>query len=106
MSFTYSERSETMRDALTRTIASLTQPKVTLRALLAMFGDHGSLLLCALLSLPFILPVSIPGASTVFGMAFLLLGIRLTMITITWLPSQYMHSELYAQSWQQVIHWG
>jgi hypothetical protein len=106
MSFTYSERSETMRDALTRTIASLTQPKVTLRALLAMFGDHGSLLLCALLSLPFILPVSIPGVSTVFGLAILLLGISITMNTIPWLPRQIMDRELDAQMLKNVLQRG
>ena len=103
MSVSYDERNETMREALVRTIDALTQPKVTLRTLLAIFGDHGSLLVCALLTLPFMLPVSIPGVSTVFGLAILLLGISITINTVPWLPRQIMDRELDAPMLKNVL---
>lgn len=106
MSATYADRSETIRDALERTIASLTRDKVTLRALLAIVGDHGSLLLCALLTVPFLLPVSIPGVSTVFGLAILLLGIGITFNAAPWLPPQIMDRELDAQRLKDVLQRG
>ena len=48
-------------------IARLPPDHVTLGELLELFGDEGLLLLCILLTLVFLIPVSIPGVSTVFG---------------------------------------
>ena len=47
---------------------------VSVRELMQMMGEQGLLVLCALMTLPFIFPVSIPGVSTVFGAAILLIG--------------------------------
>ena len=41
-------------------------------------GESGLLLLCALLSLPFLFPVSIPGVSTVFGAGIVLISAAIT----------------------------
>jgi len=106
MTAAYNDRNETIRTALERTIASLTHDKVSLRTLLAVVGDHGSLLLCALLTVPFLLPVSIPGVSTVFGLAILLLGIGITFNTTPWLPRQIMDREIDAQRLKDVLQRG
>lgn len=106
MTATYSDRNETIRSALERTVASLTHRKVTLRNLLTIVSDHGSLLLCALLTVPFLLPVSIPGVSTVFGLAILLLGIGITFNAAPWLPRQIMDRELDAQRLKDVLQRG
>ena len=67
-------------------IVSIKEEYVTLRQLLAGMGENGLLLLCGLLSLPFLFPVSIPGVSTVFGAGIVLIGIAVTLNTLPWLP--------------------
>ncbi len=66
--FTDSDKSTSA--VLADVIASIgNNEHVTLRTILTQMGENGLLLLCALLSLPFLFPVSIPGVSTVFGRA-------------------------------------
>lgn len=103
MTISYSERIETVGDALARMIASLDVPKVTLREILHRLGDHGSLLLCALLSIPFLLPVSIPGVSTVFGLAILLLSVGIIANRTPWLPARIMDRTLDADALKGVL---
>ncbi|MBY4597076.1 exopolysaccharide biosynthesis protein [bacterium BD-1] len=50
------------------------------------FGDEGLLLVTALMVLVFLVPVSIPGVSTVFGGAILLVGISRLSGRPVWLP--------------------
>jgi hypothetical protein len=67
---------------------------VSLRDLLALGGEQGLLLLCALLTLPFLLPVSVPGVSTVFGAAIVLIGIGVTINRVPWLPRRILDRPL------------
>lgn len=102
----YEDRSETMRDALERAVSSIDGPTVTLRELLRIIGDHGSLLLCAILTVPFLLPVSIPGVSTVFGLAILLLGVGVTLNRAPWLPRQVIDRPIEAGKLKDVLNRG
>lgn len=99
----YSDRNETMREALERVTHNMSGPQTTLREFLAAIGDHGPLLLCALLSVPFLIPVSIPGVSTVFGLAILLLGIGVTLNRTPWLPSQILDRRIDAEKLRSVL---
>jgi hypothetical protein len=90
MSESYAERTETLREALQRTMDAIKGGEVSLRDLLRHIGDHGSLILCAVLTVPFLLPVSIPGVSTVFGLAIILLGAGLALNRTPWLPDRIM----------------
>jgi hypothetical protein len=69
-------------------IARLPPDHVTLGELLDLFGDEGLLLLCILLTLVFLIPVSIPGVSTVFGAAILLVGVSRLLSRQLWLPAR------------------
>lgn len=60
--------------------------RLTLGTLLEVFGDEGLLLLCALLCVVFLIPVSIPGVSTVFGAAMLMVGVSRLFGRELWLP--------------------
>jgi hypothetical protein len=73
---------------------SLHADTVTLRELLGRVGEQGMLLGCGLLSLPFLIPVSIPGVSTVFGLAIILLGIGVTLNRVPWLPAKILDRPL------------
>jgi hypothetical protein len=102
----YQERSETLRTTLERTARALGSGQVTLRQLLQEVGDHGPLLLCAILTIPFLLPVSIPGVSTVFGLAIILLGIGVAANRLPWLPRMIMDRGVDADKLKGVLERG
>ena len=75
-------------DQLAAIIEQLPPDRLTLGELLQVFGDEGLLLLTILLTLVFLIPVSIPGVSTVFGAAILLVGISRVLRRPLWLPAK------------------
>ena len=85
---------ETLGEQLERVIQDLPSDSLTLGELLDVFGDEGLLLLTMLLTLVFLIPVSIPGVSTVFGAAILLVGISRLSGRPLWLPSRIRHRAL------------
>jgi hypothetical protein len=106
MSVEFKERDESMREALTRTIDDIDGTSVTLRSLLAHIGEHGLLILCALLTVPFLLPVSIPGVSTVFGLAIILISIALLTNRTPWIPRQLMDRPIDAEKLVPILRKG
>lgn len=63
---------------------------VSLSELLSALGREGLLIFCILLSLPFALPISIPGTSMPFGALIALIGVGAAMDQIPWLPDWLM----------------
>jgi hypothetical protein len=59
---------------------------LTLREILAQLGERGLLLLCVLVTVPFLLPVSVPGSSVPVGVIIALNGISLLSHRTPWLP--------------------
>ncbi|MFN3636143.1 MAG: exopolysaccharide biosynthesis protein [Rhizobium rhizophilum] len=90
--FTDTEKSTSA--VLEDVIRSMDAEHVTLRQILEKMGESGLLLLCGLLSLPFLVPVSIPGVSTVFGAGIVLIGIAVTFNRFPWLPSKLADRKL------------
>jgi hypothetical protein len=80
--------SASLGEQLAAIIAGLPEDHLTLGELLEVFGDEGLLLLTMLLTLVFLIPVSIPGVSTVFGAAILLVGISRLVGRPLWLPAR------------------
>jgi hypothetical protein len=72
-------------------IEQLPPDGVTLGEILELVGKDSLLLLAGLLSLVFLIPVSIPGVSTVFGAAILLIGISRLLGRNLWLPKSFMN---------------
>lgn len=77
-----------LREQLAAIIAALPDDGLSLGSLLEIFGDEGLLLLTILLTLVFLIPVSIPGVSTVFGGAILLIGFSRLLGRTLWLPAK------------------
>ena len=88
MGIEFSDTREKMSDTLNRTISSIDGRTVTLRQLMGAMGEQGLLMLCALLTLPFLIPVSIPGVSTVFGAAIILISLAVMLNRMPWLPAR------------------
>ena len=87
-------------------IHSIKDEHVTLRDLLAMMGESGLLLLCALLSLTFLFPVSIPGVSTVFGAGIVLISAAITFNRLPWLPGKLADRRLESGRLKPVLERG
>jgi len=81
-------RSGSLGEQLAVIIDSLPADAMSLQELLDVFSDEGLLLLTILLTLIFLIPVSIPGVSTVFGAAILLVGISRLIGRPLWLPAR------------------
>ena len=69
-------------------IQQLPDEGISLGRLLDVVGDEGLLLLTAMMVLVFLVPVSIPGVSTVFGAAILMVGVSRLTGRALWLPQR------------------
>jgi hypothetical protein len=76
---------------------------VTLEEIRALIGQDSLLLLVVLLALVFMIPVSIPGVSTVFGGAILLIGACRFFNRNLWLPKRISHRMLPADQLRTVL---
>jgi hypothetical protein len=102
----FQDTGESLRTALLRTINRIEGDHVTLRALIGMIGEQGLLLLCTLLTIPFLLPVSIPGVSTVFGAAIILISVGIITNRAPWLPERIMNRPLDADRLKGILKRG
>ena len=91
---------------LTSLIDDIDGDTVTLRTLLERSGREGMLLVCALATLPFLIPVSIPGVSTVFGAAIVLLAGALFLDRLPWLPRRILDRSMDARKLVPVLRKG
>jgi hypothetical protein len=61
---------------------------VTLGELMSELGERGELMVCMLLTVPFLLPLSIPGSSIPFGLLIAFNGLGLLRHRAPWLPKR------------------
>ena len=93
-------------EQLASIIEQLPADALTLGELLDVFGEEGLLLLTILLTLVFLIPVSIPGVSTVFGGAILLIGISRLVGRPLWLPRRLREKALPAAKLRPALNGG
>lgn len=94
MAIEFGDTQRSLSDTLNGMIASIRGETITLRELMTEIGEQGFLLLCALLTLPFLLPVSIPGVSTVFGAAIILISVSITLNRLPWVPRRILDRKI------------
>ncbi len=87
-------KQDPLGEQLAAIITQLPKDKLSLGVLLIIFGDEGLLLLTMLLTLVFLIPVSIPGVSTAFGAAILLVGLSRLSGRPPWLPRRLKEKAL------------
>jgi len=73
---------------LERLIQNLPDDTLSTSELIQRCGEQGLLLLSALLTLVFLIPISLPGVSTVFGAVIVLVGISRLRGRPLWLPKR------------------
>lgn len=98
-----------LSEKINRMTAQLPPDQVTLAQIIDIVGDEGLLILSILLSLIFLVPVSIPGVSTVFGLAILLIGCTRLVRGKLWLPQKIgarpLPAAKLAAGFQQAMRW-
>jgi hypothetical protein len=75
-------------DKLEAAIEALPVGTVTLAQVRDLVGSEGLMLLAAFLTIVFLVPVSVPGMSTVFGAGILLIGVSRLLRLELWLPKK------------------
>ena len=75
-------------DKLEAAIHALPGGTVTLAQVRDLVGSDGLMVLTAFLTLVFLVPVSVPGVSTVFGAGILLIGVSRLFHLELWLPKR------------------
>ena len=88
---------ESLGEKIKMIIAKMPPTEVTLAEIMDIVGADSLMLLTIFLSLVFLVPVSIPGVSTVFGTGILLIGITRLFNRKLWLPRQIANRKLSAQ---------
>ena len=84
------QRPEALSEYLLEVARSLPAGTISVRELFQRVGPQGMLMVCIFLNLPFLVPVSIPGVSTVFGLLVILIGLGLASHRLPWLPERLM----------------
>jgi len=83
-----SAQEKSLEETIQVVIDKLPPEGVSLAEILDLVGRDSLLILCIFLTLIFMVPVSIPGVSTVFGAAILLIGISRLFNRNLWLPKR------------------
>lgn len=92
-----------LSEALHATGLAIEGDRVTLRRLLEIVGEQGLLVFCAILGMPFMLPVTIPFMSTALGTPMLLIGIAVILNRVPWLPNRLLDHALPADAVRHVL---
>ncbi|MBP1878159.1 protein exod [Agrobacterium rubi] len=92
--FTFTDTSENLSTVLQKLIGKLSGKTITLRELMEAIGEQGLLLMCAIACLPFLIPVSIPGVSTIFGAAIVMISLAITLNRLPWLPKRILDKQM------------
>jgi hypothetical protein len=85
MSFPAPALNQRVSAVLSEVIRTMPAEGLTLQGLLDRLGDRGLLILCMVLTMPFLLPVSIPGSSIPFGVLIALIAVGLVTHRAPWL---------------------
>lgn len=94
----------TLEDDLEILLAkSRTTPRLSLREILEILSEKCLALLLIFLSIPFCLPIQIPGMSLPFGLVISLLGVRMIVKKQLWLPQFILNKTISSQEIQKIV---
>lgn len=99
-------QTHSLREQLDFIVQNLPPDEVTLGEIRGLVGPDGLLLLVAFLTLIFLVPVSIPGVSTVFGAAILAIGVSRLFQRTLWLPQRLQKRPLSTARLRAALHKG
>lgn len=80
--------------------------RITLRILTSAMGTRGHALFSLFLTLPFLLPIPVPGLSIFFGLCIAIAGSRMAMLRPPWFPKRWMDKPLPAPFFRKTFQSG
>jgi hypothetical protein len=83
-----------LSETLEQLITEFHTRRVTLREVIVVLQGRAYNLLMLLLAMPFLLPLPLPGLSTVLGTVIAVIALRLTLGQKPWLPARLLDREL------------
>ena len=99
-------RNHSIAERLERVIHALPNHGVTLHEIRDLIGRDGLMMLAAFLTIVFLVPVSIPGVSTVFGAGILLIGFSRLIDRELWIPARIGQRTVSAERLRGALHRG
>ena len=84
-------------------LAALSERPISLREIIAVIHGRAYTLLLILLSLPFCLPLPLPGLSTALGAVIALIGLRLSLRLEPWLPARVLDARHASHSVARIL---
>ncbi len=93
-------------DKLEAAIEALPSGAVTLAQVRDLVGSDGLMLLTAFLTIVFLVPVSVPGVSTVFGACILLIGVSRLFRLELWLPERIERRQVATERLRSALRHG
>jgi hypothetical protein len=92
-----------LRDKLHELMQQLPEDRTSVQSMVDSLGREAFVFLALVLTLPFLVPVSIPGISTVFGAVIALVGISIMLNREPWLPQRYLRREFSSARLRQAL---
>ena len=87
-------KNNALTEALEKLLQQANGQDTTLDLILTCLAKRGYATLLVLLSLPFCLPIQIPGFSTPFGIVLALIGLRIAFGRRIWLPQMVLQKKI------------
>ena len=106
MSTEFRQTNKRASSVLSEIACSLPSEGLTLRELLERLGERGLLIFSMILTIPFLLPVSIPGSSVPFGLIIALNAVGIVTHRAPWLPNCLMSRRLTTEQLRRVLERG
>lgn len=102
----FDDLGESLSSTLREVADGLPEGQVSVRYLLSIIGEHSMLLLCIILTIPFLTPIPLPGVSTVFGAIIMLVAFGIILNRVPWLPKVVLDRPIASQQLGAVMHSG
>jgi len=83
-----------LSEVIQQLITEFHMRRVTLREVIIVLHGRAYNLLMLLLAIPFLLPLPLPGLSTILGLVIAVIALRLTLGQKPWLPARMLDREL------------
>jgi hypothetical protein len=102
----FQDTRESLSTTLKGVAESLPEGTVSVRYLLSTVGEHSMLLLCIILTIPFLTPIPLPGVSTIFGAIIMLIALGIILNRLPWLPRQVLDRPISSEQLGAVMQRG
>ncbi|MBL8148166.1 MAG: exopolysaccharide biosynthesis protein [Anaerolineae bacterium] len=102
----FQDTRESLSATLQGVAEALPEGTVSVRYLLSTVGEHSMLLLCIILTIPFLTPIPLPGVSTIFGAIVMLIAVGIILNRLPWLPRQVLDRPISSEQMGKVMQRG